>query len=298
MKTIVCLAPCLMQENTRKINKSSLDRNITTLVPDDYVLYDQCFKDTDYDSRFEYIAHAKKKMGFVGPRNALLNWFYDSDYDYALWIDANSVVSRPTLNDIRTIMELLRQDRLPDCDAIFASLGMWGCTDRIRAKSAEDYFQKIHLLPTKNNCSWNWMHGLIHVNYKKKYNQRFLIDERCNVNEGTAEDVTFARTIQRFSNCWVCPTVVINKPSVSFSTHQADNGKYAYPPTLFDKIDDYILETAEKNNYQHVNPNLSRKEIVIDRNEDFKDLLRPYKPKEPKKSKIPDLKGRINLFEL
>ena len=105
MAKIMCLIPCLMLPNNRDINKKAMDSNYTHLKLDEYVVYDQCFEDKDFDDRFTYIGHAKERMGWVTPRNELLKYFYNSDFDYAFWIDDNSTVSKSIFNDLKTIID-------------------------------------------------------------------------------------------------------------------------------------------------------------------------------------------------
>ena len=296
MAKIMCLIPCLMLPNNRDINKKAMDSNYTHLKLDEYVVYDQCFEDSDLDDRFTYIGHAKERMGWVLPRNKLLEYFYNSDYDYAFWIDANSTVSKSTLNDLTTIIDAIHEDKLNHCDGIFATLGMWISQERMQCKAAEDFFDKVHLFPTKNNKSYNWMHGLFHRNFKKFYGQEYYIDERCDTKKGTADDVYFSRTLQRFTNCYVAPTVIINKPSSQAScTWANEKGTYEYPPTLFDKIDEYILETADREKHHHVNPYEVRREIILDRNAYLLDQIKPYVPR-GKKSKATEIATKVQLF--
>ena len=280
MAKIMALIPCLMLPNNREINHKSMVQNYDQLGLDEYVVYDQCFEPGDFDTRFTYIGHADKRMGWVTPRNELLKYFYNSDFDYAFWIDANSTVSGPTLNDILTVIKAVKEDKLMQCDGIFATLGMWVSQDRITLKSMSDYTDAVHIIPTKNNKSYNWMHGLIHKNFKKYYGQEFYIDERCDTRQGTADDVYFSRLLQRFTNCYVAPTVVLNKPSSKMScTWANEKGTYDYPPTLFDKIDGYILESAEKSNYRRINPWEIRREIILPRVDYHKEYVKPYVPR-------------------
>lgn len=296
MAKIIALIPCLMLPNNREVNKKALDSNYTHLKLDKYVIYDQAFEESDFDTRFTYIGHAKDRMGWVTPRNELLKYFYNSDYDYAFWIDANSTVSKSTLNDLTTIIDAIHADKLNQCDAIFATLGMWISQERMQYKGAEDFFNNVHLVPTKNNKSYNWMHGLFHKNFKRDYGQEFYIDERCDTKQGTADDVYFSRTLQRFTNTYLAPTVIINKPNSQASCTWANaKGTYEYPPTLFDKIDEYILETADKSNHHHVNPYEVRKEIVLPRNDYLRDQIKPYIPRK-KAPKEPEFATKVQLF--
>ena len=113
MAKIMALIPCLMLPNNRSFNLKAMKETRDLLGLDCCVVYDQCFSDADYTELygFEYIAHSKERMGWVEPRNKLLEHFYNSDFDYAFWIDANSTVSKPTLNDLLTIIRAVQEDR-------------------------------------------------------------------------------------------------------------------------------------------------------------------------------------------
>ena len=290
------LSPCLMKDNTRSINHKSINKNFDNLKPDAYAIYDQCFEEKDFDPRFIYIAHADRRMGWVPARNGLLEWFYNSDYDYAFWIDANSTISSTAVNDVLSIFDALRQDKLPEVDTIFGTLGMWVSQERIQLKQANDYFENVHLVPARNDRSYNWMHGLIIKNYKKYYNQEFYIDSRCDVMQGTAEDVFFSRMIRRLTKAYVAPTVVCNKPDSSKSCTM-DNGKgtYEYPPIVYDVVESYIKETIDKHKHRHVAPTAVCKEVIIPRVSEFKDQLKPFKSRAKKKEDNSNI-TKIDLF--
>lgn len=296
MARIMALIPCLMLSNNRKFNIKALTENKELLGIDKYIIYDQCFEETDFIEGFEYIANSKERMGWVEPRNALLRYFYNSDYDYAFWIDANSTVSKPTINDLVTIINNIQTDKLNFIDSIFSTLGIWVSQDRIKFKSSEDYYNKVHLILAKNNRSYNWMHGLIHKNFKKYYNQEFYIDERCDTRKGTPDDVYFARLLRKYTNCYVAPTVVINKPNSKAScTWANEKGTYDYPPVLFDVVDDYILETSEKFNYHKTSNSIVLNDVVLDRIDFMRDKIKEYQPRS-KKTKDEVLFPKVNLF--
>lgn len=274
----MALSPCLMLESNREYNKKCITENLKYGF-DEYVLYDQCFEESDKIEGCTLIGHAKERMGWVVPRNALLKYFYDSDFDYAFWIDANSVVSGPTQNDFVTILDNLKAGNLNKCDAIFSTMGIWVSQERIIYKSMDDCLEKVHVIPAKNNKSYNWMHGLVIKNFKKYYNNEYYMDNRCNVKEGTAEDVFFSRLLRRQVNCYLAPTVTINKPTSKFSCDWANSkGTYDYPPTLYDVIDRYIDETEKRSNYNPV-PQQLKEEIIFDRCDYRRDIVKPYKPR-------------------
>lgn len=294
MAKIVGLIPCLMLDNNRDANKEAIEHNYKHLNLDAIAIYDQSFQESDYDSRFTYVGYQPDRVGFTNARNGLLRWFYDSDYDYAFWLDANEKVSTPTINDTVTVIEALKADKLNDIDVIFATLGLWVSQDRIVAKQRDDYMTHVQLIPALNNKSYNWMHGLIMKNFKKYYDQPVFIDSRCDVKLGTPEDVYFSRLIRRYYNAYVAPTVVITKPSSNTSTHAGDgNGRYVYPPVKFDEVDQYILENVEKDNIKMCNVHWYQDSVSIPRQEYMKDKVAPYKSR---KKESPSAVSKVGLF--
>ena len=55
---------------------------------DEFIVNDQEFMPQDYKPGFTYIGKHKERQGFVKGRNQLLEYFYNSDADYAIWMDA------------------------------------------------------------------------------------------------------------------------------------------------------------------------------------------------------------------
>lgn len=296
MYKILMLSPCLMLDNNRDYNIRCKDRNLNEIQPDAYAVYDQCFKESEYDSRITYIGHQQERRGWVVSRNALLKYFYNSDYDYCFWIDANSVISKTNLNDLRTVLTGIRDGTLWACDTIFCTLGMWCSQERILVKKASDFFDNVHVLPVRGGKAYNWMHGLIHKNFKKFYNQEFYIDDRCDTNQGIAEDVYFSRLLKTYTNSYLAPTICVNKPDSNKSCDRNDGtGKYSYPPVKYDVVDSYILESSKVNNYRHVNPNQIRKEIILPRVDYMKENIKPFMSRS-KVLSVPVNDTRVSLF--
>lgn len=280
MYKILMLSPCLMLDNNRDYNIKCKERNLNEIQPDGYAVYDQCFKNSEYDPRITYIGHQQERKGWVIPRNALLRYFYNSDYDYCFWIDANSVISKTNLNDLRTVLTAVRDGTLWNCDTIFSTLGIWCSQERIDIKKASDFFDNVHILPVRGGKAYNWMHGLIHKNFKKFYNQEFYIDDRCDTNVGIPEDVYFSRLLKTYTNAYLAPTICVNKPDSNKSCDRNDGtGRYNYPPVKYEIVDNYLLESGYKNNYVHVNPNQIRKEFILPRVDYKKEDIRPYIPR-------------------
>lgn len=294
MYKVICLSPCLMQVNTRKINHKSMSFNFETFKFDDYVVCAQCFDESDYDPRFHYIVNSKEKLGWVKSRNELLKYFYNSDADYAFWIDANSTVSKSSINDVLTIIDYLRRQQLSSVDAIFSTLGMWICNDRIDAKKSDDYLDCVSLIPAKKNRSYNWMHGLFIKNFKKYYDEEIYIDENCDTLQGLPEDVYFARLLRQLKLCYVAPTVIITKPNSKGSTQWAQqDGKYNYPPVKFNDVDQMIIQNIVKHMYTK-NGGL-QEPMLLYRVEDYRNLLKPYSAKQ-KSCNYNNEPQKINLF--
>ena len=149
-----------MKENVRAVNNKSIKKNTDTIAIDAWAVYDQMFEESDKLPNIAYIANAKEPKGWIVSRNGLLDYFYNSDYDYAFWIDANSTVSGPTLNDVDTVINAIHKGKLDCCDAIFSTLGMWNSLERKEVKSLPDSCTHVHILPNKCNKGYNWMHGL------------------------------------------------------------------------------------------------------------------------------------------
>ena len=61
MAKIMALVPCLMLPNNRDINKKSLVSNYELLGLDQFVIYDQCFEESDFDFVLNIFFGMKKK---------------------------------------------------------------------------------------------------------------------------------------------------------------------------------------------------------------------------------------------
>ena len=271
------LVPCLMTENNREVNFKKMEE-MKTLGVDEIIVNDQCFKPSDYQPGFTYIGKGQGKAGFVGARNQLLNWFYDSDYDWAVWLDANASVSKTTKNDFLTIIENVKAGNIK-IDCIFSTLGIMISTERMEAHQYCDYFENVSLLHfTKSRYSW--MHGLFMKNFNKFYNVKPVIDERCDPYVGTSEDVYFAKLLRRLFDYRVAATVTISKPHSKHSTWQSGAGSYDYAPIDYEKIDDYIVENLYK---YPVKTFQTSNVIKLERIDKYKEYLKPYQSRSKKK---------------
>ena len=274
---IVMLIPALMQDNNRKANHSAMAYGKEFYPVDEFIVNDQCFREDDYRDGFTYIGHHSDKQGFVKTRNQLLDYFYNSDADYAIWMDANGKISKSTLNDFCTIVNALRSGKV-NLDVIYTTLGINISGERIAIKKLPDYFDNVYLVKFKSG--YKWMHGMIMKNFKKYYNQAPMIDDRCDPHVGTSEDIYFAKLLRKIYDYRLAPTVVVTKPSNKTSTWVADKSGYKYPKPDYDTVDGYIKENLTRQTLPAQAK--SNNTIIISREETYKCWLKPYKPKSKK----------------
>lgn len=295
----VCvLIPCLMRDNNRKANIKYITDNISKTQADKFVIYAQCFTDNDYATlthlNVEFIGRVTEPQGFVKPRNELLKWFYRSDFDYAIWLDANETMTNTTLNSFLTLVDAVRNDKV-DFDAVFSSLGIIASSERIQLASMDDYFDVLKLLPTTRYSVKNspWLHSCFMKNLRKYYDEELYIDERCDPWKGTSEDTYFSTLLRQCCRCYLCPSITISKPPAKTSTwmHNStdENGKptYGYPPIAWEEIQ----TMATENSKERIRGGATSI-IEIPRVDDFRSNLTSYKSRK----KIPDISQKVSLF--
>lgn len=299
MKKVCCLIPCLMRDNNRKANIKYITENIERMNADKYIIYAQCFNASDYatleHSKVEFIGRKDEPQGFVKPRNELLEYFYNSDYDYAVWIDANASITSTTLNSYLTVLDALRSEKI-DVDAIFSSLGIIASSERIHLATQDDYFDVVKLLPASRysirNCPW--LHSCFIKNFNLYYKEKIFIDESCDPWKGTSEDTYLSTLLRQCGRCYLCPSICVSKPPAKTSTwmHNSvdENGKatYGYPPIDWDTIQETVVKALRDIKIR----NLSSSIIEIDRVDEYKSNLQEYKSRK----KIPEMTSKINLF--
>lgn len=236
---ILGLIPCLMVDNNREVNSKAMDFFKNSYQVDKIAVCDQEFKPEDYKDGFEYIGRHDKRIGFASARNELLSYFYNSDYDYALWMDANGSFTKTSLNSLLTVLKNLREGTL-DFDVCLSTLGIINSGERMADKKRDDYFETATLVPVSG--SYRWFHGMIMKNFKKHYN----LELYCQGNnfEGVPEDTYFVMLLRRYFTTYLCSDLTVSKPSNNASTWMNSKDSYAYPPTDFKKIDRMIEEAV------------------------------------------------------
>ncbi len=273
--------PCLMLSNNRKANHKAMSYAKEFYDVDEIVVNDQEFDDSDYRDGFTYL-HGKyaQRAGFVTARNQLLAYFYNSDADFAIWMDGNAKVTKSSLNDFNTLIKMAKEGKV-SADVVYSTLGINISGERIEAKKMRDYAENIYLVNFKGG--YDWLHGMLMINFKKAYNEMPYIDTRCDPRKGTSEDIYLARFFKKVYDVRLCPTITISKPSNKTSTWVADKEGYKYPPVDNATVDAYIDENL-KNNKTTLHDKTC-KTYSYSRCEKYTSWLKPYKPK-------PKVKGR------
>ena len=271
---IMLLTPCLMLENNREYNlkaqKYALEnyKNI-----DKFVIYDQSYKESDYLNGYTYIGHQKERQGFVKSRNELLKYFYNSDYDYALWMDGNKTVSKTALNDFNTIIQSIKNNKI-DVDVILSSLGILISPERMEIKKRPDYFTNVYLL--YKNHEYRYMHGMFMKNFKKYYQDEIYISEECDNFKGVPEDEYFIDLLRCLYKTYLCPTVVVNTPSSKSSTWMCNSNGYDYPKNDKIKTKEMAIEESKKHKSKLDIERPNHYKLDRIRDETLKEL-KPYK---------------------
>lgn len=294
MAKVCFLTMALSAPNTKKLNKEALLRTMESFPDVDHIFFEQEFEPDDFiDSpRVKYIAGNPKRQGFIPPRNALLKWFYNSDYDYAIFRDAGDVISKPTSNDFATLLDAVKNDKLPKLPLIQTTIGIVVDGDRMALKQASDYFDNITVKPCTNNNGE--LHFAFHLNYKKYYGDEPYIHPSCTHFNGISDDRYFVLLLKTLYGCWCCPTVMSGRmmggASASTWAPGKTDGKMGYPPIDFKKTMALVYQEIEANGWKFNKYPNQDAWFKIPRLEQYKELLKPYKPR---KKKIKESEGDL-----
>lgn len=277
MKKIVLLMPMLMLDNNRKENNAALDYALEHYDVDLIAINAQEFKEYDYrrmHNKICYIEEHAKRQGFVKSRNQLLEWFYESQFDWAVWLDANAKVSRTSLNDFRTVISAIKNDAI-DVDVILSTLGMYISDMRIVARKAPDHLENVKLTKLPKN-KYAWMNGMFMVNFNAKYNKMPDIDTECGPEKGIGEDSYFVQLCRNLFEVRICPTIMISKPPVKTSTWKANEKGYKYQREDWNLIARMV---QEKGIYLPEKKKLVPDTIILSRVDYMKEKVTVYKRK-------------------
>lgn len=275
---IVLLMPVLMLDNNRKVNHIALDFALEHYTVDMIAINDQEFKDYDYreDARIQYIGRHSERRGFVNGRNDLLRWFYNSNYDWAVWMDGNAKITKTSINDFVTVTEAIKAGEV-EVDVVLSTLGLYVSSTRIDARRAKDHLENVKLTRVEGTEN-AWMHGLFMKNFKKEYGMEVYIHEDCDPRIGLSEDVYFVQLLKRLFEVRLCPTITVSKPSNKTSTWVADKANYSYPP-----VDWKMISRMVKSAEYEPRPRRNLKDTyILPRVEYMKDKVTVYKERKKK----------------
>ena len=293
MKVCV-LIPVYMADNCREINKANLLKLKETEFKyvDEVIICDQCFEPDDYIEGFTYLGPFQQLPNRVSDaRNILFKYFYNSDYDYAVLMDARESLSKSGLNSFVSLMNAIHND-LISCDFIQGTLGVHIMSERIADKKREDYKETVFLRKMKA-VRWDLHHTVI-SNHKKKYGfELSLPAERMGGATGNRdrvpEDMFFTKLCNLYFDIFLIADMTVNTGSQLASTW-APTGEV--PSAIYAKeADSMVLE--------YYNPSYVKKgksiSFMIPRVEDYKSLLGDYKPRIRKDKVVVD--DKVTLFD-
>ena len=245
---VVMLSLCLMQENTRKLNNATLDYALEHYDIDLIVINAQEFEDYDYREhpKVMYIGKHNKRQGFVKGRNQLLEWFYNSDYDWAVWLDSNVKIAKTALNDFRTVLHAVKSGDLDAVDFIASTLGNHITQSRIDAKMAFDHDKTVKVTTLGKSKDTGWFAGLMMCNLNKKHQLKVFIPLECVSEKGLMEDTYFVTLCRKYFEYRVCPTMVIVIPPAKTTTWRDSSKGFKYPPVAWDILNRMILGSGIK----------------------------------------------------
>lgn len=284
-KLKVCvLIPCLMKTNNEEVNMKKMRELHDVFHFDKIVIYDQCFEERHIEPWMTLIGHAVEPEGFVVPRNSLLDWFYRSDYDYALWMDANASVSKPQRNALLTLLKWIEEGNCP-YDVIQSMFQLWVSGEGILDHRRSSYDKTILVstsIDSTSSVKDGTMIGLIISNFKKKYNDEVFIREDCNPWKGLSEDVFFINLVRRLYDVGFCSSLGFSKSGGAKTSTWREGKTYSYPPIEKDKLDSMIKEYIRERRLVSRKTFMAKNSFEISRVETYKELIKPFKPKNKK----------------
>ena len=224
---ICVLIPVYMTDNSRKINHDNLSKlkNTEFRYVDEVVICDQCFAPDDYIQGFTYLGPFSVFPNKVADaRNTLLKWFYDSDYDYAILMDAREYLTKSGLNSFATVMTAIHNNQI-DLDFIQGTIGQIANTERVKDKLREDYKTKVYLRRT--NSVQPHLHHTIISNFKKRYGiELYIPAEKMGAAsgnpDGVPDDIYFARLCKAYFDSFILGEMCVNTGKQSASTWATD----------------------------------------------------------------------------
>lgn len=293
----VCtLIPVFMNDNCRKINLRNLNKLKKTefKLVDEVVICDQCFIESDYIEGFTYLGpFGQFKYKAADARNKLFEWFYNSDYDYAVLMDARENLSKAGLNSFATVMDLIHNDKI-SLDFIQGTMGLIANTQRIADKTRPDYKENLYI--RKTNTFQPHIHHTIISNFKKKYGiELYLQADKMGAASGAKdrvpEDIYFCKLCQVYFDTYLIGEMCVNCGSFSASTWADKKGTQVQAKKFYKDAEELITKVYTP---EWVNKKWDAKTLIYPRIELYKEFLSEYKPQNKKNDIVNN--NKVKLF--
>lgn len=226
----VCmLIPVYMNDACRQINLNNLNklRKTEFKLVDEVVICDQCYQEDDYIEGFTYLGPFEKlKYKAADARNILFKWFYESDYDYAVLMDARENLSKSGLNSFATLMDMIHNDKL-NIDFLQGTIGNMINGERIEDKKRSDYKENICI--RKMTRIQPHLHHTIISNFKKKYGIELYVPAEkmgagAGLKDGVPDDIYFCKLCSTYFNTYLVGELCVNCGDSSASTWATNVG--------------------------------------------------------------------------
>lgn len=280
---ICVLIPVYMTDNSRDINLKNLRKLKETEFKyvDEVVICDQCFQQSDYIEGFTYLGpFGKMPNGCLDARNILFRWFYNSDYDYALLMDARENISKSGMNAFVTLCNKIHNNEV-DMDCIQSTLGIMISAERMDDKQRKDYKDNLWIRPSKPQ---NHLHHCFLANLRKKYNLELYIEPEIIYAENfkVTDDLYFITKLSRYIDMWICGEMTVNTGPQSASLWATSKGSESTRGIPWKKTLNAVLD---KHCHCDIFGDYKTRPVVpviFQRDETYKDCLTDYKPRKKK----------------
>ena len=294
---ICALIPVYMTDNSRHINLENLNKLKKTefTYVDEVVICDQCFIDTDYIDGFTYLGPFKTfKNKVADARNILFEWFYASDYDYALLLDAREYLSASGMNSFATLTNAIHSDNF-SADFVQGTMGQVVNTQRIQDKCRDDYRQNVWV--RRVSSIQPQLHHTFISNFNKKYGiELYLPADKMGAASGNKfgipDDIYFSKLCQTYFDVFIVGEMCVNTGKQSAST-------WAVSMSSEKHTDGEYYRRAEELIFEKYNPRWLNKKhssnIILSRVDDYINELGEYKARS-KAVKKPVKSNKVNLF--
>lgn len=276
---LVLLMPMLMMDHNRKDYNKAIDYALEHYDVDLIAINAQEFKESDYrdDPKIAYVLKYDTRQGNSRSRNQLLEWFYNSEYEWAVMMDAGDKITKTTLNDFRTVVDAVKRDII-EVDVITSTFGNNISGIRIAARAAEDHLENIKLVEQTADSESHFFQGLFMRNFNRDYGMKVYIEENLDFDKGVMNDPYFVLLLRRLFEVRQCPTIVFSVPGNNrASTWMTDQTKY--PKTQYPTIKKLVAEAP----YKPLKRSKSfRKTYILPRVEYMREAVTVYKPRKKK----------------